>query len=91
MITMLQRHAVQVLLEAGHTQLETATHTGVPERSVRRIKEEAPITQLDTSVERRRRQVGRPSTVGEYRDSVECFLEEEPQIKTVEILHRPKK
>jgi hypothetical protein len=48
MLTMLQRHAVQVLLAAGHSTAEVATLTGVPERSVRRIAAEPPVTSLES-------------------------------------------
>lgn len=90
MITMLQRHAVQVLARAGHTQREIASLAGVSVRSVRRITNEPPVTNLDTNTEKRRRRVGRPSTVEKHRDRIAHLLEEEPQIKTVEILHRLK-
>jgi len=46
MISMLTRHAIQVLRAAGHTQSEVAELTGVSEREIRRIEEEEPVSEL---------------------------------------------
>jgi transposase len=85
---MLQRHAVQVLLGAKHTQKETATLTGVSERSVRRIAQEPPVDGSGGADVKQERSVGRPSVAAAFSDKVKRILAEEPELKTVEILHR---
>jgi transposase len=86
MIPILQRHAVQVLLAAGLGAARVAQLTGVPERSVRRIGHEPAITELATSAVAR--MVGRPSKAAEHEAFVVTTLAAEPEIKTVEVLHR---
>lgn len=86
MIPILQRHAVQVLLSAGLKPRLVAEVTGVPERSVRRIGQEPAITEVATSA--LSRMMGRPSKVAEYQAFVVATLMAEPEIKTVEVLHR---
>jgi transposase len=85
---MLQRHAVQVLLAAAHSTAEVTALTGVPERSVRRIGAEPPVTGLDPSTGRSSRGPGRPSKTGDFRETAADILAQEPNLKTVEILHR---
>ena len=43
MFSMLQRHAVQVLVAAGVQQARIRETTGVPERTIRRIMKEPPV------------------------------------------------
>ncbi len=47
MIGLLERHKVQVLLEAGHTQAEVASFSGISVRAVRRIAGEAAVRHVD--------------------------------------------
>ena len=61
MIDMLKRHEIQVLRRADHTWTEIAALSGVSEKTARRIAAEVPVTSVDNSAERVRRQVGRPS------------------------------
>ena len=61
MYSQMKRHAVQLLLGAGHTQAEVAELTGLSERTVRRINKEDAVAHLDDRAERVRRRVGRPS------------------------------
>jgi transposase len=86
MIPILQRHAVQVLLAAGLGPARVAQLTGVPERSARRIGREPAITSLSLAASIRA--VGRPSRVAEHQAFVVATLADEPNIKTVEVLHR---
>jgi transposase len=88
MVSMLQRHAVQVLLAAGHSQAETAVLTGVSERTVRRIAGEPPVGMQEEKASGSKERIGRPSSVEEFREVVEKILSEMPEVKTVEILHR---
>jgi hypothetical protein len=88
MISMLTRHATQVLRKAGHTQAEVATLVGVSEREVRRVEQEPPVEDLDPVAERQRRGIGRPSKAEPFRDKVAALLKEEPGLLSVEILGR---
>jgi len=85
---MLKRHAIQVLLAAGHTQEEVARELGVGVRTVRRILNEDPVQDVDNVGERKRRRVGRPSKVEPYREFIEKLLVEEPRLMSLEILRR---
>ena len=84
----LKRHAVKVLLGAGHTQAEVSRITGVSVRSVRRIAKEPTVTDTDASAERRKRRVGRPSKAEPFREFVRSLLEAEPRLMTLEVLRR---
>lgn len=87
MLTIIQRHSVQVLLAAGHSPNQVAELAGVSERSVRRIAHQAAITELNPptlAVGQR----GRPSKAEPFREQARAILTEEPELKTVEILHR---
>jgi transposase len=88
MIDMLKRHEIQVLRRAAHTWREIATLSGVSEKTARRIAAEDPVTSVDNAGERARRQVGRPSKAGAYRDVVVQALTEDPRLRSVELLHR---
>ncbi len=85
---MLKRHAIQVLLAAGHTQEEVARELGVGVRTVRRILNEPEVHDVDLVAERKRRSVGRPSKVEGYRELIENLLGEKPDLKTLEILRQ---
>lgn len=82
------RHRVQILRDAGLTQQAIAKHTGVSERSVRRIAHEAAIENPSTAASARERGVGRPSVIEPLRGQLAALLGEEPRLKTVEVLHR---
>lgn len=85
---MLKRHEVEVLLKAGHRKTEVARMSGVSLRSVKRIAQEEPVVQVDDKAERNKRQVGRPSTVQNFRKQVVGILEESPDLPSLEILRR---
>ena len=85
---MLKRHEVEILLKAGHAKTEIARLSGVSLRSVQRIAEENPVLQVDDVAERAKRQIGRPSTVQNFRKQVVGILQEEPDLATLEILRR---
>lgn len=85
---MLKRHEIQVLLKAGHSQLEVARLAGVSRRSVQRIAEEAAVEHVDDAGERRQRGIGRPSLTETFRKFITEVLAEEPALKSVEILRR---
>ncbi len=85
---MLKRHEVEILLKAGHAKAEIARLSGVSLRSVQRIAEEDPVLQVEDEGERRKRRIGRPSTVQNFRKQVVEILEQEPDLATLEILRR---
>jgi hypothetical protein len=88
MIDMLKGHEIQVLHRAEHTWSEIATLSGVSEKTARRIAVENPITSVDNAAERVRRHVGRPSKADAYRDVLVQALTENPELRSVELLHR---
>ena len=85
---MLKRHEVEILLKAGHAKTEVARLSGVSLRSVQRIAEESPVGHVDDGAERRKRQIGRPSTVVNFRKQVVEILQHTPDLATLEILRR---
>ena len=85
---MLKRHEIQVLLKAGHSQLEVARLAGVSRRSVQRIAEETAVEHVDDAGERRQRGIGRPSLTETFRKFIAEVLAEDAALKTVEILRR---
>ena len=70
MPSMLKRHEVEILLKAGHGKAEVARLTGVSLCSVKRIAQEGPVVHVDDAAERAQRQVGRPSTVANFRKPI---------------------
>jgi hypothetical protein len=54
MIPLLTRHAVEVLLEAVHTQADIAKKLGAEKQSIARIGEESAIEQVNDCAERDR-------------------------------------
>lgn len=85
---MLKRHEVEILLKAGHAKIEVARLAGVSLCSVKRIAQESPVLHVDDVGERAKRQIGRPSTVTNFRKQVVGILQEEPDLATLEILRR---
>ncbi len=85
---MLKRHEVEILLKTGHRKTEVARLTGVSLCSVKRIAQEGPVVHVDDAAERAQRQVGRPSTVGNFRKPVTEILQQTPDLASLEILRR---
>jgi len=69
-VPLLKRLEVQVLLRAGHTDAEIEALTGVPERTIRRIGRESPISHVDSVAEVKKRGIGRPSKAEPFRGFV---------------------
>ena len=90
MLSMLKRHEIQTLARAKHSYDEIAELTGVPRRTVARVIQEEPVTEIDDDSERRRRGIGRPSKVEPFRELVRKVLEGEPRLLSVEIFRRVK-
>ena len=85
---MLKRHEVEILLKAGHRKTEVVRLTGVSLCSVKRIAQEGPVVHVDDAAERAQRQVGRPSTVTNFRKPVLEILQHTPDLASLEILRR---
>ena len=85
---MLKRHEVEILLKAGHGKTEVARLTGVSLCSVKRIAQERPVVHVDDAAERAQRQVGRPSTVANFRKPILEILQHTPDLASLEILRR---
>jgi transposase len=90
MLAMLKRHEVEILLKAGHAKTEVARLSGVSLRTVKRIAEERPVEHVDDARERVKRQIGRPSTVTNFRKQVVEIVRETPDLASLEILRRVK-
>src|ERR1700739_4771841 len=90
MWAMLTRHEVEILLKAGHAKTEVARLSGVSLRSVKRIADERPVEHVDDARERVQRQIGRPSTVTNFRKQVVEIVRETPDLASLEILRRVK-
>jgi transposase len=90
MIPLLLRHEIQVLLRAGHAQTDVASRVGVSVRAVRRILAEDGVTCVDDDIERRARNIGRPSKATPFAESVRAWLAETPALPTQELLRRAK-
>jgi transposase len=88
MLGMLKRHEVEILLKAGHSKTEVARLAGVSLCSVKRIAQESPVVHVDDATERSKRQIGRPSTVANFRKQVVGILQETPDLASLEILRR---
>jgi transposase len=87
-IGLLKRHAVQVLLQAGHSQEEAARFSGISVRAVRRIAGESAVQHVDDAAERCERRIGRPSKADAFRDLATKILVEEPGLMSLEVLRR---
>src|SRR5262245_46256304 len=81
----MKRHEVQTLKKAGLSDQRAAAVAAVSERTVRRVKGEPPARLEEESGATR---VGRPSKVEAFRELVAGILQKEPDLLTVEVLHR---
>lgn len=78
-ISVLDRHKVQVLLEAGFSAADVAKRTGVSPKSVGRIARERDVVHVDDSAESKARGIGRPSLTAGVESDVGRWLAEDPQ------------
>ncbi len=92
MISLLQRHEIQVLLRAGLEQADVASRVGVSVRTVRRVLSESAIRHVDDPAEHRARGLGRPSKAAPFAEKVRAWLAEEggDGLPTQELLRRAK-
>ena len=85
---MLKRYEVEILRKAGHAKTEVARLSGVSLHSVQRIAEESPVGHVDDAKERAKRQIGRLSTVTNFRKQLVEIVQETPDLASLEILGR---
>jgi transposase len=89
-ISVLDRHKIQVLLEAGFSQRDVATRTGFSPKSVRRIAHESAVVHADDSAEAKARAMGRPSVTADVEGAMRVLLAEEPTRPTHHLLRLAK-
>lgn len=86
MLRMIDRHAVQAVLEAGKSSAEVAQQFGVSQRTVQRIGKEGPIQSADDGEARRAQKVGRPPVPGDVKERLAALLAEDPEAPPLELL-----
>lgn len=84
----MKRHEIQVLRQAGLTIRQIARQAGVSRSTIKRILREPAVQAVDDRQLVAGRGVGRPSKTEDYRDLIADILEREPELPTIEILHR---
>ena len=90
MLSLLERHKIQVLLDAEFTVADVARRTGVSLDTVRRVQRESGVSHTDDKREHRERRIGRPSLAAPYAEKVALWLQEDPDLPTQELLRRAK-
>jgi transposase len=90
MLALLHRHEIQVLLRAGFDPQDVATRASASVDTVRRVRREEPVTDVDDAAARRARGIGRPSKTAAFAANVTAWLHEEPELPTQELLRRAK-
>jgi transposase len=88
MLTLLERHKIQVLLEAAFSATEVAKRTGISVDTIRRVQREATVTHTDDKLEHQTRRIGRPSLAAPFAQKVSAWLQEEPDLPTQELFRR---
>jgi len=81
----MKRHEIQVRRKAGQSHVEIARDARVSTRTAKRVANEAEVTNDAVSPGRR---PGRPSKVEGHRAFVVALLAKEPDLATLEVLHR---
>jgi transposase len=89
-IPVLQRHKIQVLLEAGFSQKEIVARTGASPKTVQRIAAEKAVEQVDDHIEAKTRGIGRPSLTAKVEQQLETWLAEDATTPTHHLLRRAK-
>ena len=87
-IPLLTRHKTEVLLDAGLSRKAVAAQAQVSLATVRRVKLEADVVDVDDGARRKAVRVGRPSKVSAFDERVRSWLEAEPELPTQELLRR---
>jgi transposase len=88
MLRMIDRHAIQALLTAGHPQAQIAQQLGVSVRTVQRIGAEGEVGSAGDAEARRQRRVGRPGVPEKVQQRLRALMEAEPEAPPLEYLRR---
>jgi len=81
----MKRHEIQILKSAGLRNREVVEISGASRRTVQRVAAEPAVRALAEQPESR---IGRPSKVEGFRADIAEILGAEPDLPTMEILHR---
>ena len=81
----MKRHEIQVRRKAGQSHVEIARDAGVSMRTAKRVANEAAVAGEASPTSKR---PGRPSKVEGHRAFVVAMLAKEPELATLEVLHR---
>jgi transposase len=90
MLSQLDRHKIQVLLEASHSQVDVAARTGVSLKTVRRVAREGAVAHVDDAAAAKERGIGRPSVTAAIADALRGWLADDPSMATQRLLRRAK-
>ena len=90
MLTLLERHKIQVLLDAEFAPADVARRTKTSLDTVRRVQREAEVTHSDDAREHKQRRIGRPSKAAPFAEKITAWLAEDPDLPTQELLRRAK-
>lgn len=81
----MKRHEIQVRRKAGQSHAAIAREAGVSTRTAKRVSKEAEV---EGEVASRRPRPGRPSKVEGHRAFIVDLLSKDPELATLEVLHR---
>ena len=90
MLPLLKRHEIQVMAKTGLPLVRIAELSGVPKRSVQRVLDEPFVEHVDDHAEHKRRGIGRPSVAEPFRERLIAWLQERPDLPSLELLRRAK-
>jgi transposase len=88
MIRMIDRHAVQALIQSGLSTKDIAAQMGISVRSVQRIAKEPPVEEPDDQRARSARRVGRPPLPDRVGQRLRELVAEDPQAPPLEVLRQ---
>ena len=85
---MIDRHAVQALVQSGLSTKDIAKQVGISVRSVQRIAKEPPVDEPDDKRARSTRRVGRPPLPDRVGQRLRELVAEDPQAPPLEVLRQ---
>jgi transposase len=88
MIRMIDRHAVQALVQSGLSTKDIAAQMGISVRSVQRIAKELPVSEPNDQRARSARRVGRPPLPDRVGQRLRELVAEDPQAPPLEVLRQ---
>jgi len=90
MLSLLDRHKIQVLLDAGHSKADVAERTGASPKTIARVAAEQAVSHVDDRRAAKERRIGRPSQTTPLVEDVRAWLAIDPAVPTQELLRRAK-